>query len=107
MRKQGLKKLEEVWKSSHMTVPVSGEKKEAMTWTRECTEVRLRALYPQKTCKRKGLGHTVYLVEENLCHILSRKLSSKNFLWVSCILRKDKEGVNGFQNYWQKDLKPM
>lgn len=27
MRKQGLKKLEEVWKSSHMTVPVSGEKR--------------------------------------------------------------------------------
>lgn len=43
--------------------------------TSECTEVRLRALYPQKTCKRKG--HAVYLVEENLCHIFHENLYGK------------------------------
>lgn len=61
-----------MWEFSHMTVPLTGEKKGRHEMDIcECTEVRLRALFPQERCKRKGLGHAIYLVEENLCHVLS------------------------------------
>lgn len=55
-----------------MNMPLKGEKKGRNDMDIcECTKLRLRALYPQKTCKRKGFGHTVYLFQENLCHVLS------------------------------------
>lgn len=72
IRKLGHKKLEKMWEFSHMTMPLSGEKKGRNDMnTCECTEVTLRVLYPQKACKRKGIAYTVYLVEENICHVLS------------------------------------
>lgn len=61
-----------MWEFSHMNMPLKGEKKGRNDMDIcECTKLRLRALYPQKTCKRKGFGHTVYLFQENLCHVLS------------------------------------
>lgn len=81
MRKLGLKKLEEMWEFSHLTMPLIGEKEGRNDMDIcECTEVRLTTWYPQNTCKRKGLAYTVYLVEENLCHVLSWKLSRQSFL---------------------------
>lgn len=92
MRKWSLKNLEEIQDSSHMT----GQKKKGRNEldTCECTEVRLRALYPhKKRVRERDVGTRLVLLSKicaTFCHEnFQGKTSSGSLrIMVPCIWEK-------------------